>query len=85
MSSKQLDRSLLHQDLKLRKKQIKSSQANIYFVKKENIISENLVLKVFKSDELSSYRSELDVFMKLADFKSRCKREVPGFPRMISH
>ena len=85
MASTQKVKPPLHHDFKLRNKAIHSGQASIFYVRKENIVNEDYVLKVFKPDEEHSFKKEVFVFQKLNEHQSQCKCEVIGFPKMKSY
>lgn len=64
----------------------------MFYVKLANDDSRELVLKIYKSDDMKSYIKELSVFKKLDEMYNRhlddsenLTEKIVGFPKMISN
>jgi hypothetical protein len=58
-------------------------------VKRAQDSQQELVLKIYKSEDLKSYQKEIAVFQKLDEQNKRCNADgspdhLVGFPRLIS-
>lgn len=59
----------------------------MFYVKLSNDSSKELVLKIYKNNDMKSYFKENAVFQKLEEKKKQLADEhedLPGFPRVIS-
>ena len=82
----------LHNNIIINSEKQKSAQGSVFYVKLANDDSRELVLKIYKSDDMKSYIKELSVFKKLDEMYNRhlddsenLTEKVVGFPKMISN
>lgn len=79
----------LHQNIVIESDKQRSAQSSVFYVKMTNDPSRQVILKVYKNDDIKSYTKELAVFNKLKQMKNNLpadlEDEVVGFPQMISN
>ena len=85
----------LHQNIIINSQQQKSAQGSVFYVKIAADLAQELVLKIYKKEDIKSYLKETAVFKKIMDIKNAIKDNkviathiadgVCGFPDMISH
>jgi|DEB0MinimDraft_12_1074336.scaffolds.fasta_scaffold18206_1 hypothetical protein len=59
----------LHKNIIINSEKQKSAQGSVYYVKLANENNKEVVLKVYKQDDIKSYQKEIAVFRKLTEMK----------------
>lgn len=67
----QLTQSYLHKNMIINSDKQNSAQGSVFYVKKADDPSQELILKIYKNEDMKSYLKEIAVFKKLGDMIKR--------------
>ena len=79
--------SYLHDNIIINSDKQKSAQGSVFYVKQGNDSTKELVLKIYKNNDMKSYFKEIAVFRKLEEKQKQLaaeREEMPGFPKILS-
>ena len=60
----------LHQNIIINSEKQKSAQGSVFYVKMKDDDTKEVVLKIYKNEDIKSYFKEIAVFRKLMEIKS---------------
>jgi hypothetical protein len=88
MTEEQQMEVYLHKNIIINSEKQKSAQGSVFYVKMADDDQKEVVLKIYKNEDIKSYFKEIAVFRKLMEIKTNpdlMQEGYVGFPEMISN
>jgi len=74
MEEGDIEEEYLHKNIIINSEKQKSAQGSVFYVKLSNDLSHEVVLKIYKNEDIKSYFKEVAVFKKLGELKKESSR-----------